>query len=64
MADLFDFETLERLRTLSPRAAYDSVKDALYRRGPTTSTDFLDAYEELVDEGILTWEQIEEFGGD
>jgi hypothetical protein len=62
MADLFDFETIERLRALTPRAAYDAVKSALYRHGPTTSEDFLEAYEELVEEGILTWEQVEEFG--
>ena len=62
MGDLFDFETIQHLRTLSPRAAYDTVKGALYRHGPTTSEDFLEAYEELVEEGILTWEQIEEFG--
>jgi hypothetical protein len=61
MADLFDFETLEKLRALPPRDAYDVVKNALYKQGPTQSQDFLDAYEELVEEGILTWEQIEEF---
>ena len=62
MPELFDSETIERLRTLTPREAYDSVKGALYRQGPTASEDFLDAYEELVHAGILTWEQIEEFG--
>lgn len=62
MADLFDLETIERLRTLPPRQAYDEVKSAVYRMGPAQSDDFLDAYEELVEQGILTWEQIEEFG--
>lgn len=64
MTELFDFETIERLRAMSPRDAYDEVKVALYRQGPTQSEDLREAYEELVEEGIFTWEQIEEWGRD
>lgn len=62
MASAFDPETLERFRTLSPRQAYDRAKYLVYRDGSTTSDDFLEAYGQLVEHGILTWEQIEEFG--
>jgi hypothetical protein len=61
MADMFDADTLARLRAMPPRQAYDEVRSAVYRRGLVQSEDFLDAYEELVEEGVLTWEQIEEF---
>jgi hypothetical protein len=37
------------------------VKSSVYRTGGATSEDFLDAYEELVEAGILSWEQIEEY---
>jgi hypothetical protein len=60
MAEI-DAETLDRYRTLEPRAVFQEVRDALYRRGAATSADFLEVYEELVAEGILTWEQIEGF---
>ena len=63
MASVFDPETLEAFRTLSPRQAYDRVKNIVYRSGARTSEDFREAYEELVEHGILTWEQLEEFEG-
>lgn len=62
MDELFDLETLDRLRAMPPRRAYDEVKVALYRLGPVQSEDFREAYEALVEHGILTWEQIEDFG--
>lgn len=62
MSVVFDPETLDRLRILPPRQAYEDVRDAVYRSGAVSSDDFLDAFEELVERGILTWEQIEEFG--
>ena len=58
---IFDAETLERLSRETPRTAYDEVKTALYRSGPVSSDDFQSAFEELVDSGLLTWQQIEEF---
>jgi len=60
MAEL-DPDTIERFRTLAPRAVYDEVRAALYRLGPVSSDDFRDAYETLVEEGILSWEEIEGF---
>lgn len=57
----FDPQTLDRFRALEPRAVFEEVRDALYRRGAASSADFLEVYEELVSEGILTWEQIEGF---
>jgi hypothetical protein len=61
MATVFDRETLDRFRTLTPRQAFEEAKTAVYRAGAAGSDDFLDVYEELVAQGILTQEQIEEF---
>ena len=63
MASVFDPETLELIRTLTPRQAYDKVRQHVYRSGARTSEDFREAFEELVEHGILTWEQVEEFEG-
>jgi hypothetical protein len=61
MTTSFDSETLEKLRGMTPREAVEAVKDAVYRAGAASSDDFLDAYEELVERGILSWDQVEEF---
>lgn len=61
---LFDSETVARLRSRSPREAYQEVKSAIYRAGDSSSEAFLDAFEELVDAGILSWDQIERFEED
>jgi len=61
---LFDSETVQRLRTQNPREAYHEVKTAIYRAGESSSEAFLDAFEELVDAGVLTWDQIERFEGE
>jgi len=63
MAEL-DPETIDRLRTLAPRAVYDEVREALYRLGAVSSDDFREVYEDLVAEGILSWEEIERFEGE
>jgi len=60
MAEL-DPETLDRWRTLPPRAVYTEARAALHRVGASSSEDFLEVYETLVAEGILTWEEIERF---
>lgn len=60
MGDLFDEESLERFREMSPREAYNRAKESIYRLGSATSADFVDVFDELVDEGVLTWSQIEE----
>ena len=63
MATVFDPDTLDELRALPPRAVYDRVREHLYRTGATGSDDFREAFEDLVEEGLLTWEQVEEFEG-
>lgn len=63
MAVAFDRETLEKLRALPPERALARARDALYRAGPVGSEDFLEIYRQLVDEGILSWDQVEELEG-
>ena len=60
MPSVFDRETIEAFRGLSPREAYERVKDLVYRNGGRSSDDFLDAYEELVEHGILTREELDD----
>jgi hypothetical protein len=58
----FDAETIARLRALGPRKAYEQVRSAIHQTpGGASSEDFQQAYETLVDQGVLSWEQIEEF---
>lgn len=61
MATELDKETIEQYRSLSAREAFEQVKSAGYRAGAVSSDEFLDLFEQLVDEGILTWDQVEEF---
>jgi len=58
---IFDPETVSRLRRAHPREAFWEVKQAIYKTGGASSEDFLNAFEELVDAGVLSWDQIEEF---
>lgn len=58
---IFDEETVNRLRRAHPREVYSEVKEAIYKTGGASSEDFLSAFEELVDAGVLSWDQIEEF---
>jgi len=61
----FDPETLERFRHLTPQEIYSEVTEAVHRSPVTAgSEDFLDALEVLVDEGILSWDQIQNFEAD
>ena len=57
----FHPDEIEVLRGLPPRQAFERVKDALYRAGSVSSDEFLDAYQQLVELGVLTLEQLEEF---
>jgi len=59
MATQFDQQTIERFRTLSTQQVVEQAKDAVYRSGAASSDDFMDIYQQLVDEGLLSWEQIE-----
>ena len=61
MSAILDRETLERLRALPPRDAFRDATDAVYRAGAVSSDDFLDVYEQMVDAGILSWEEIDRF---
>jgi hypothetical protein len=61
MATALDQQTIERFRALSPRQVMEQAKDAVYRSGAVSSDDFMDIYEQLVDQGLLSWEQIDEF---
>lgn len=58
---IFDPDTIERFKLADPRTAFWEVKSTIYRMGAATSEDFLNAFDELVDAGVLSWEQIEEF---
>ena len=62
MGAILDPDTLSRLRALGARQAFQEAKDAVYRSGAAASDDFLDVFEQLVEAGILTWDQIEAFG--
>jgi len=57
---LLDPETVERLRYAAPEDAYREIRKAVLASGGS-SGEFLDAFTELVDAGVLSWEQIEEF---
>jgi len=61
MAAELDRDTIERYRSLSARDAFEQAKSAGYRAGAVSSDDFLDLFGQLVDEGILTWDQVEDF---
>lgn len=54
-------ETIERLRSMEPREALAAAQDALYATGSAGSEDFQDLYRQLVDEGVLNWDQIPGF---
>lgn len=61
MTPMFDSETLDRFRTMSPRRAFEEARHAVWRAGAATSDDFLEVYQQLIDAGILDWEEIEAF---
>lgn len=61
MAAELDAQTIDRLRSMTPRQAFDEARAVVYRLGAVGSEDFLDIYEQLVSEGILSWDQIEAF---
>ena len=58
----FDAKTIARLRALGPRKAYEQARAAVHQiPGGASSEDFQQAYETLVEHGVLSWEQIELF---
>lgn len=57
-----DRRTLEDLRERGPRDAWEMVRRAVYQvPGGASSEDFQSALEQLVREGILSWDEIERF---
>lgn len=56
-----DEETIERLRSLGPEKAVVTAQDAVFATKEAGSEDFLDLYEQLVEEGILSWDQVEQY---
>jgi hypothetical protein len=58
---MFDDDTLDRWRRLGPRATFEEARKALYRLGASSSEDFRSAFEELVESGLLSWDDIEQF---
>lgn len=61
MAIRFDRETIEKLRAMPPKNALEQARRAVYQSGSVGSEDFLDIYSQLVEEGVLTWSQVEAF---
>jgi hypothetical protein len=60
MPTTFAPETLERYRSMTPDEVIREVTDAVYRSGAASSDDFLDAFDELVERGVLSWDQVED----
>jgi hypothetical protein len=57
-----DDGTLDHLRTLDPRKAYETVKNSVLRNPwGASSEDLRAALDQMVAAGILTWEEVERF---
>ena len=61
MAMRFDADTIDRLRAMPPEKAFRAAKDAVFGGHEVGSEDFLEACEQLVEQGVLTWDQVEDF---
>jgi hypothetical protein len=57
-----DPKTIELLRSMTPRQAYETVRDSVLRSPwGASSEDMQAAMTQAVDAGVLTWDQIEAF---
>jgi hypothetical protein len=57
-----DEKSLQSLRRLEPRDAYESIRRAVLKNPwGSSSEDMQSALEQVVGAGILTWEEIERF---
>jgi hypothetical protein len=57
-----DARTIEFLKTLEPRKAWEEVRRAVLKNPWGASSDDLRAaLRQVVDAGILTWEEVEAF---
>ena len=57
----FDPETIERWRRMGPETTHREARDALFQQGASASEDFIDVFEDLVERGLITWDEIERF---
>ncbi len=57
---IFDPQTVDHFRTLTSRQTYLEVKRTILTMGGS-SEDFLNAFTELVDAGLLSWDEIDRF---
>ena len=58
----FDEKSLEDLRSLGPRKAYDAVRRAVLQNPwGASSEDMQSALEQVIAAGILTWDDVERF---
>lgn len=58
---VFEPELLRRWEQIGPAATYREAREHLFRQGASSSEEFLDAFEELVERGLLSWDEIETF---
>lgn len=57
-----DASSLEHLRSLGPREAYEAVRRAVHQNPwGASSEDLRSALEQVVAAGILTWDDVERF---
>jgi len=57
-----DEASLEELRRLGPRKAYEAVRRAVLQNPwGASSEDLRTALEQVVEAGILTWDEVESF---
>ena len=57
-----DETSLEELRRLDPRKAYEAVRRAVLQNPwGASSEDLRTALEQVVEAGILTWDEVESF---
>ena len=57
-----DEKTLEDLRNLAPRQAYEAVRRAVLQNPwGASSEDLQSALEQVVEASILTWDDVERF---
>jgi hypothetical protein len=57
-----DEKSLEELKALGPRRAYDTVRRAVLQNPwGASSDDLMTALEQVVEAGILSWDDVERF---
>lgn len=59
--NLFDPELLRRWEDLGPAGTYREARELLYRNGMSSSEEMHEAFEDLVERGLLSWDLIDGF---